>query len=122
MRNIIKGRLAIRAARENHSISSNVSANSDHETDDPACKFSVVMVGCGSVGREQIAHFLFTIYFCIGKSSVTLRFVYDEFEESYDPTRADSYRKKFHNQQTGEALEIDILDTAGQEEYAAVKF
>ena len=50
-----------------------------------------------------------------------MRFVYDEFEEFYDPTRADSYRKRIKNE-NGEVTEIDILETAGQEEYAAVHF
>lgn len=56
----------------------------------------------------------------LGKSSITLRFVYDEFEEYYDPTRADSYRKRIKDE-NGKLTEIDILDTAGQEEYAAVQ-
>lgn len=55
----------------------------------------------------------------LGKSSITLRFVYDEFEEFYDPTKADSYRRRLKDSK-GNILEIDILDTAGQEEYAAV--
>lgn len=48
-----------------------------------------------------------------------MRFVYNEFEESYDPTKADSYRKRIKTA-GGRWCEIDILDTAGQEEYAAV--
>lgn len=48
-----------------------------------------------------------------------MRFVYNEFEESYDPTKADSYRKRI-KESDGKVTEIDILDTAGQEEYAAV--
>lgn len=47
---------------------------------------------------------------------MTLRFVYDDFQEAYDPTRADSYRKTLPD-----GREIDILDTAGQEQYAAVR-
>lgn len=51
-----------------------------------------------------------------------MRFVYDEFEESYDPTKADSYRKRFPDPFVASKLcEIDILDTAGQEEYAAIR-
>jgi GTPase SAR1 family protein len=55
--------------------------------------------------------------FPTGKSSITLRFVYNDFQEEYDPTRADSYRKLLPDGQ-----EVDILDTAGQEQYAAVKY
>ena len=52
-----------------------------------------------------------------------MRFVYDEFEESYDPTKADSYRKIFKDplNNNSKMCEIDILDTAGQEEYAAIR-
>ncbi len=69
----------------------------------------------------------------VGKSALTLQFMYGDFVEEYgmssletktlltgrkDPTSADSYRKKvtFEN----EEVQMDILDTAGQEEYAAV--
>ncbi|KAK3819536.1 MAG: small GTPase superfamily [Benniella sp.] len=63
----------------------------------------VIMVGSGGVG----------------KSALTLQYMYGDFVEEYDPTKADSYRKKitFDNQ----PCQIDILDTAGQEEYAAIR-
>ena len=38
----------------------------------------VIMVGSGGVG----------------KSALTLQFMYDEFVVDYEPTKADSYRKK----------------------------
>ncbi|KAM6955339.1 ras-related protein Ral-B-like [Lycodopsis pacificus] len=63
----------------------------------------VIMVGCGGVG----------------KSALTLQFMYDEFVEEYVPTRADSYRKKVVL--NGEEVQIDILDTAGMEDYAAIR-
>ena len=37
--------------------------------------------------------------------------------EDYEPTKADSYRKKVVLD--GEEVQIDILDTAGQEDYVA---
>lgn len=55
----------------------------------------------------------------VGKSALTLQFMYDEFVEDYEPTKADSYRKKVVLD--GEEVQIDILDTAGQEEYAAIR-
>ncbi|KAJ8003585.1 hypothetical protein DPEC_G00149870 [Dallia pectoralis] len=64
---------------------------------------SVIMVGSGGVG----------------KSALTLQFMYDEFVEDYEPTKADSYRKKVVLD--GEEVQIDILDTAGQEDYAAIR-
>lgn len=39
--------------------------------------------------------------------------------EDYEPTKADSYRKKVVLD--GEDVQIDILDTAGQEDYAAIR-
>lgn len=40
--------------------------------------YKIIMVGSGGVG----------------KSALTLQFMYDEFVEDYEPTKADSYRKK----------------------------
>lgn len=42
-----------------------------------------------------------------------------QFVENYEPTKADSYRKKVVLD--GEEVQIDILDTAGQEDYAAIR-
>ena len=63
----------------------------------------VIMVGSGGVG----------------KSALTLQFMYDEFVSDYEPTKADSYRKQVVLD--GEETQIDILDTAGQEDYAAIR-
>lgn len=65
--------------------------------------FKVIMVGTGGVG----------------KSALTLQFMYDEFVEDYEPTKADSYRKKVRL--GGQEIQVDILDTAGQEDYAAIR-
>lgn len=45
--------------------------------------------------------------------------LFTQFVEDYEPTKADSYRKKvvLH----GRECQIDILDTAGQEDYAVVR-
>ena len=48
----------------------------------------------------------------------SLHFVF-QFVEDYEPTKADSYRKKVVLD--GEECQIDILDTAGQEDYAAIR-
>uniref|UniRef100_K3WRR9 Uncharacterized protein n=1 Tax=Globisporangium ultimum (strain ATCC 200006 / CBS 805.95 / DAOM BR144) TaxID=431595 RepID=K3WRR9_GLOUD len=55
----------------------------------------------------------------VGKSALTIRLVTDNFLEDYDPTIEDSYRKQtvIDNQS---AL-LDILDTAGQEEYTSMQ-
>jgi hypothetical protein len=41
----------------------------------------------------------------------------EQFVEDYEPTKADSYRKKIGNTEDS----LDILDTAGQEDYAAIR-
>lgn len=55
----------------------------------------------------------------VGKSALTLQFMYGEFIEDYEPTKADSYRKKI--MLDGEEVQIDILDTAGQEDFLNVR-
>ncbi|KAJ2743864.1 hypothetical protein GGI20_003405 [Coemansia sp. BCRC 34301] len=55
----------------------------------------------------------------VGKSMLTTRFINGEFSHEYDPTIEDSYRKQC--QIDGDICVLDILDTAGQEEYAAMR-
>eukprot|EP00121_Abeoforma_whisleri_P003625 Awhi_evm1s3259 len=51
----------------------------------------------------------------VGKSALTIQFIQCQFVDEYDPTIEDSYRKQ--SVVDGEAAHLDILDTAGQEEY-----
>jgi GTPase KRas protein len=53
-----------------------------------------------------------------GKSCLTNMLVVGLFTEEYDPTIEDSYRKQV--QVDGEDAVLDILDTAGQEEYSSM--
>ena len=55
----------------------------------------------------------------VGKSSITVQFIQNYFITDYDPTIEDSYRKqvKIDNK----ICFLDILDTAGQEEYSAMR-
>jgi len=55
----------------------------------------------------------------VGKSALTIRLVTDNFLEEYDPTIEDSYRKQKNID--GTIALLDILDTAGQEEFAAMQ-
>ncbi len=48
-----------------------------------------------------------------------LFYIKKQFVEDYEPTKADSYRKKV--MLDNEEVQIDILDTAGQEDYAAIR-
>jgi len=56
----------------------------------------------------------------VGKSALTLRLISsDNFLEEYDPTIEDSYRKQLAID--GETCVLDILDTAGQEEFSSMQ-
>jgi len=66
-------------------------------------EYKIVVVGAGGVG----------------KSALTVRFIQGNFVEKYDPTIEDSYRKQVEVE--GVACLLDILDTAGQDEYSALR-
>jgi len=55
----------------------------------------------------------------VGKSAITVRFIQGNFVEKYDPTIEDSYLK--HMEVDGVACVLDIMDTAGQENYKALR-
>ncbi|GAA5990612.1 hypothetical protein JCM10908_003154 [Rhodotorula pacifica] len=55
----------------------------------------------------------------VGKTALTLRLSLNFFVETYDPTIEDSYRK--HAMVDGQPYMLEILDTAGQEEYTALR-
>lgn len=66
-------------------------------------EFKIVVVGAGGVGKSGL-----TLQFCAGKCP-----------KRYDPTIEDSYRKT--TEVDRRACTLDILDTAGQEEYASLR-
>ncbi|XP_065187441.1 GTPase HRas-like [Sycon ciliatum] len=68
-----------------------------------AVEYRMVVVGAGGVG----------------KSALTIQLVQNEFVAEYDPTIEDSYKKRLLVDE--ETCELDILDTAGQEEYCAMR-
>mmetsp|Transcript_1168 Transcript_1168/g.1629 ORF Transcript_1168/g.1629 Transcript_1168/m.1629 type:complete len:277 (-) Transcript_1168:204-1034(-) len=55
----------------------------------------------------------------VGKSAITLSYVQDQFVIDYDPTIEDAYRK--NDSVDGLPCTLDILDTAGQDEYGALR-
>eukprot|EP00761_Pharyngomonas_kirbyi_P011345 gb/GECH01011370.1/.p1 GENE.gb/GECH01011370.1/~~gb/GECH01011370.1/.p1 ORF type:complete len:189 (+),score=41.36 gb/GECH01011370.1/:1-567(+) len=55
----------------------------------------------------------------VGKSALTVQFIQNIFVEEYDPTIEDSYRK--HAKIDDQPCYLEILDTAGQEEYKALR-
>jgi len=69
----------------------------------PDREFRIVVIGGGSVG----------------KSALTVRFVAGHFVEKYDPTIEDSFRHQCEID--GYSCNLDIMDTAGQEEYSALR-
>lgn len=54
----------------------------------------------------------------VGKSALTVRYTSGPFVSTYDPTVEDSYIK--HIEYDGFACTLDIMDTAGQENYRAL--
>lgn len=66
-------------------------------------EYKMVVVGAGGVG----------------KSALTIQLIQNHFVDEYDPTIEDSYRKQVVID--GETCLLDILDTAGQEEYSAMR-
>eukprot|EP01111_Echinosteliopsis_oligospora_P008471 TRINITY_DN2416_c0_g1_i1.p1 TRINITY_DN2416_c0_g1~~TRINITY_DN2416_c0_g1_i1.p1 ORF type:complete len:196 (-),score=39.60 TRINITY_DN2416_c0_g1_i1:88-675(-) len=66
-------------------------------------EYRIVVVGAGGVG----------------KSAITVRFIQGTFVQKYDPTIEDSYRKQVEID--AKACMLDVMDTAGQEEYSALR-
>uniref|UniRef100_A0A8C0WZ72 small monomeric GTPase n=1 Tax=Castor canadensis TaxID=51338 RepID=A0A8C0WZ72_CASCN len=66
-------------------------------------EYKLVVVGAGGVG----------------KSALTIQLIQNHFVDEYDPAIEDSYRKQVVID--GETCLLDILDTAGQEEYSAMR-
>eukprot|EP01087_Luapelamoeba_hula_P006081 TRINITY_DN16223_c0_g1_i1.p2 TRINITY_DN16223_c0_g1~~TRINITY_DN16223_c0_g1_i1.p2 ORF type:complete len:199 (-),score=53.30 TRINITY_DN16223_c0_g1_i1:78-674(-) len=55
----------------------------------------------------------------VGKSALTIQLINHHFMDEYDPTIEDSYRKQVEID--AETCLLDILDTAGQEEFSAMR-
>merc|ERR1719282_146200 len=55
----------------------------------------------------------------VGKSCLTIKFIKGSFTTTYDPTIEDTYRKQV--EVDGNHLILDILDTAGQEDFSAMR-
>eukprot|EP00042_Codosiga_hollandica_P034264 m.238912 g.238912 ORF g.238912 m.238912 type:complete len:207 (-) comp54363_c2_seq14:209-829(-) len=66
-------------------------------------EYRLVVVGAGAVG----------------KSAITVQFIQSLYQNYYDPTIEDLYRK--HCTIDGEQSLLHILDTAGQEEYSTMR-
>jgi len=74
----------------------------------------------GSKGRQAIQYKMVVLGpGGVGKSALTIMFVNHKFTVDYDPTIEDNYRKIMVID--GETCMLDILDTAGQEEFAGLR-
>ncbi|KAG5270026.1 hypothetical protein AALO_G00187800 [Alosa alosa] len=86
-----------------HVLSSRTSTASCFSAVESMTEYKLVVVGAGGVG----------------KSALTIQLIQNHFVDEYDPTIEDSYRKQVVID--GETCLLDILDTAGQEEYSAMR-
>ncbi|KCV73304.1 Ras-like protein Ral-A [Fonticula alba] len=75
--------------------------------------------GSGASGTPALHKLIVVGLGGVGKTAIIFQYVYGDFISSYDPTKADSYRKKIMFED--EEINIDVLDTSGQEEYAAIR-
>ncbi|MCJ1245334.1 hypothetical protein MMC30_002538 [Trapelia coarctata] len=55
----------------------------------------------------------------VGKSAIVIQLCLNQFTDAYDPTIEDSYRKQVVVD--GQNCMLEVLDTAGQEEYTALR-
>lgn len=55
-------------------------------------------------------------YSRVGKSSLTIQFVHNNFPDSYEPTIANTFNKRF--QINNNHYSLEVMDTAGQDEYS----
>ena len=55
----------------------------------------------------------------VGKSALTIQYVFNRYEPDYDPTIEDMYKRQ--QEIDGETSMLSVLDTAGQEEFFAMR-
>ncbi|CAB3403500.1 unnamed protein product [Caenorhabditis bovis] len=80
-----------------------ISGKRPPEDDSNLPKYKLVVIGDGGVG----------------KSSLTIQFFQKQFVDYYDPTIEDQYIQ--HCEVDGNWVIMDVLDTAGQEEFSAMR-
>lgn len=89
----------------------------DKHTSTPQARRSTV----GSKPAEIMADKVYKLVMLgdggVGKTAITIRFVSDRFVQEYDPTVEDAYKKE--HQIDGKEITVEIIDTAGQEEYTS---
>jgi len=76
----------------------------------------VIMVG----SESYVANLTFQGSGGVGKSAITVQFIQGVFIKKYDPTIEESYRKAFELPD-GKSYMLEILDTAGTEQFTAMR-
>ena len=56
----------------------------------------------------------------VGKTSIIIRYTRNQFTENYEPTLEDNYKAQI-DLADGKKLEIDVADTAGQDDYKSLR-
>ena len=56
----------------------------------------------------------------VGKSSLLLRFVNDNFDEFSEPTLGAAFLAKVYNYGNNQSVRLQMWDTAGQEKYKSI--
>lgn len=91
------------AAKETEALDLSLEMSRSADTNSSSNTYKLVVVGGGGVG----------------KSALTIQFIQSYFVTDYDPTIEDSYTKQC--QIDSVVARLDILDTAGQEEFSAMR-
>ncbi len=93
-----------------------------HENNNNNKENSIEILKSNNLPVFFFSPFSFFILFAaggVGKSALTIQLIQNHFVDEYDPTIEDSYRKQVVID--GDTCLLDILDTAGQEEYSAMR-
>jgi GTPase KRas protein len=104
---------------ENNNANSAVSNSSSSTASNP--KQGSIHMGTEAPTAAKKSHYSIAVMGAgaVGKSALTLRYVQGIFVKDYDPTIEDAYRKSVTI--NGSTCTLDILDTAGQEDYVALR-
>ncbi|KAK5581471.1 hypothetical protein RB653_001504 [Dictyostelium firmibasis] len=87
--------------KKNKNCSNTIKNNLNCKKEEPKKNYKLITLGSSGVG----------------KTSISFRFVSNIFITEYDPTVEDAYKKDYVFD--GKELKLELIDTAGQEEYSS---